>query len=100
MKVYWRLWHEVVPGHAPDQDFVAFDEAIGESIGRVYIMKHGPQEGRWRWSMTAHSTTGKVPFEIHGHEDSRGDAGRRVIEAYRLLLEHNERAPPGTRDME
>ncbi len=43
--------------------------------------------------MYAHSNTGRVPFEIHGYEDKRGDAGRRVVEAYRLLLEHNERHP-------
>lgn len=23
-------------------------------VGRVYIHEHGPQKGRWFWSMTAH----------------------------------------------
>ena len=43
--------------------------------------------------MYAHSRTGRVPFETHGHEDSRGDAGRRVVEAYQRLLVHNEQHP-------
>ncbi len=52
--------------------------------------------GRWRWSIYAHSHTGRVPFETHGHEDARGDAGRRVVEAYQKFLAHNERHPRKT----
>jgi hypothetical protein len=85
----------VHPELAPDQDFIAFDEATGESIGRACIEHHSANVGRWHWSMFAHSTTGKVPFDIHGHEDSRGAAGRRVVEAYERLLEHNARYPRG-----
>lgn len=88
--VYWRPHHEVHPELSPDQDFLAFDEALGKSIGPVYIEKHSANVGRWFWTMYAHSTTGKVPFAIQGHEDRRGEAGRRVAEAYRKLLEHNE----------
>ena len=86
MIVYWRPHHEVYPKLPPEQDFLAFDEASEESIGRVDIEKHGANVGRWRWSMYAHSHTGKVPFQTHGHEDSRGDASRRVVEAYKRLL--------------
>ena len=42
---------------------------------------------------TRTATTGRVPFVIHGREDTRGAAGRPVIEAYRLLLAHNEQHP-------
>ncbi len=91
--VYWRPYHEVYPEFDPDQDFLAFDEATAESIGQVCLEHHSAYRGHWRWSMYARSNTGRVPFEIHGHEDSRGDAGRRVVEAYKLLLAHNERHP-------
>ncbi len=91
MNVYWRPHHEVHPELAPDQDFIAYD---GErDIGRVYLMTHSQQAGRWSWSMYAHSSTGRVPFLTWGVEERRGDAGRRVVEFYRLLLAHNERRP-------
>ena len=90
MTVYWRPHHEVYPELPREPDFIAFDEATEQSIGRVCLMQHSEQAGRWRWSMFAHSTTGRVPFETHGYEDGRGDAGRRVVEAYRMLQEHNE----------
>ncbi len=80
--IYWRPHHEVYPELPTEQ-----------SIGRICLEKQSKQAGRWRWSMFARSTTGRVPFETHGYEDKRGDAGRRVVEAYRLLLEHNERNP-------
>ena len=62
-------------------------------------MSHYVVAGAWRWSMYAHSNTGRVPFETTGYEMSRGDAGRRVVEAYRRLLEHNARYPRGIRDV-
>ncbi len=91
--IYWRPHHEVSPDLPREPDFLAFDEGTEENIGRVYVETHGVYRGLWKWSMFAHSTTGRVPFETHGHEDSRGDAGRRVVEAYRLLLAHNEQHP-------
>ncbi len=93
MGICWCPDHEVYPELPPEQDFIAFDAEREQSIGRVCLMQHSEQAGRWRWSMFAHSNTGRVPFETHGHEDRRGEAGRRVVEAYRLLLEHNERHP-------
>ncbi len=98
MTIYWRPHHEVHPELPPEQDFIAFDDAREKSIGQVYLMDHSGQSGRWRWSMYAQSTTGRVPFETYGYEDSRGEAGRRVAEAYRRLLAHNERHPrqPGS----
>ena len=91
--IYWHPHLEVYPELPPEHDFIAFDEESEDSIGRVHLMKHSEQQGRWCWSMFAHSNTGRVPFETHGHEDSRGEAGRRVVEAYRRLLEHNECHP-------
>jgi hypothetical protein len=89
MKVHWRLHHEVYPELPPDQDFVAFDEETGAMVGRVYLMHHGPQGGRYVWTMTFLQTWGRPAFKIHGFEDKRGDAGRRVVEAYRQMIEHN-----------
>ncbi len=96
MNVYWRPHHEVHPELPPGPDFLAFDEATDKDVGRVYEMSHYVVAGAWRWSMYAHSHTGRVPFVTHGHEDSRGDAGRRVVEAYRRLLAHNEQHPRKT----
>jgi hypothetical protein len=93
VNVFWRPLHEVYPKLPPAQDFLAFVEGHKESIGRVYLMIHGPFASRWRWTMDAHSHTGWVPFKIRGHEDSRGDAEQRMVEAYKLLLAHNERHP-------
>ncbi len=64
MNVYWRPHHEVYPELAPDQDFLAFDEATEQSIGRVCLEHHSAYRGRWRWTMYAHSNTGRVPFEV------------------------------------
>ncbi len=93
MTIYWRPHHEVYPELPREPDFLAFDEATETSIGRVCLEKQSTNAGRWRWSMFAHSNTGRVPFETHGYEDRRGDAGQRVVEAYRRLIEHNERHP-------
>ncbi len=89
MKVYWRPHHEVYPELPREPDFIAFDAETEQSIGRVCLEKQSTNAGRWRWSMFARSNTGRVPFETHGHEDSRGEAGRRVVEAYQMLLEYN-----------
>ncbi len=93
MKVYWRPHHEVYPELPREPDFIAFDEETEQSIGWMHLMTHSEERGRWRWSMFARSTTGRVPFETHGYEDKRGDAGRRVVEAYQMLLAHDERHP-------
>ncbi len=93
MTIYWRPHHEICPELLPERDFITLDEETEQSIGRVYLMTHSEHAGRWHWSMFAHSNIGRVPFEIHGYEDKRGDAGRRVVEAYRRLLEPNARHP-------
>ncbi len=54
MNMYWRPFHEVVPGNRPSQDFVAYDEGHEKSIGRsVY-------RGRWRLSATIGTTVGST----------------------------------------
>jgi hypothetical protein len=89
--IFWRPHHEVYPKLLAEQDFLAFVAGQERSIGRVYLMIHGPFACRWRWTMDARSHTGWVPFAIRGHEDSQDDAAQRMVEVYRMLLAHNER---------
>ncbi len=91
--IYWRPHQEVYPKFTAEQDFLAFVEGRERSTGRVFLMKHSTQAGRWLWSMFAHLTTGAALFPITGYADTSGDAERRVVEAYRKLLAHNERHP-------
>ncbi len=67
----------------PDTDYVAFDGE--EIIGSVYRIRHGIQEGLWFWSMTA-DRPGPAFTARDGTEARRGDADRRVVEAYERLL--------------
>ena len=80
-KVTWRLtW----PAEPPQPDFAALD---GETIiGRVYQYPHGPEKGLWFWSMTASRPGPRFLGRISGVEEKRGEAGRRVVEAYHALL--------------
>jgi hypothetical protein len=64
-----------------------------QDIRRFYLMQHSVQASCFSGSDYAHSNTGRVPFMTRGVEASHGDASRRVVEAYRLLLPHNERHP-------
>jgi hypothetical protein len=67
----------------PPDDFVAFDG--DETIGRVYRIRHGTEEGLWFWTMTV-SRPGPAFTARDGTEVRRGDAGRRVVEAYEAML--------------
>ncbi len=58
MNIYWRPFHEVVPGNRPGQDFVAYDEGHEKSIGRVCLEHHSAYRGRWRLFPTIGTTVG------------------------------------------
>ncbi len=66
--IYWCPHHEVYPELPRAPDFLAFDEATDKDVGRVYEMSHYVVAGSWRWSMYAHSHTGRVPFDAKGDE--------------------------------
>jgi hypothetical protein len=66
----------------PPDDFIAFDG--DEIIGRVYRIRHGTEEGLWCWSMNARG----------GTEAHRGDASRRVVEAYEAMLRRSRNCGP------
>lgn len=64
-------------------DFVALD---GDRIvGRVMRFDSGPEMGRWMWSMVA-TAPGPTLLPNNGRTDTRGEAGRCVVEAYERLL--------------
>jgi hypothetical protein len=56
----------------------------------VYQHPHGPQAGLWFWTMTTVRPGPRVAFPTNGTEARRGDAGRRVVEAYERLLRGSE----------
>jgi hypothetical protein len=66
------------------EDFQALNG--DEIVGRVYQYPHGPQAGLWFWTMTAVRPGPRLAFPTNGTEARRGDAGRRVVEAYERLL--------------
>lgn len=84
MPIEWMHYCDVFPDLKPsDTDFVALD---GDRIfGRVMQFDSGPEMGRWIWSMVA-TAPGPTISPISGRADTRGEAGRRVAEAYGRLL--------------
>ena len=51
----------------------------------------GPERGLWFWTITALRPGPRITFPTSGTEARRGDAGRRVVEAYERLLAHAAR---------
>ena len=88
MAVEW----ERIPDGVPE-DFQALDG--DEIVGRVYQIPLGPERGLWFWTMTALRPGPRLPPPTHGTEARRGDAGRRVVEAYERLLVHAEKHGSG-----
>jgi hypothetical protein len=78
MPVEW----ERIRGGLPE-DFRALDG--DETVGRVYQIPSGPAAGQWLWTMTAVRPGPRLTFPTNGTEARRGDARRRVAEAYERL---------------
>ena len=96
MQISWMRSADVDPSaDFPPDDFVALDG--DEIIGRVYRIRHGTQEGLWFWSMTI-SRPGPAFTARDGTEARRGDAGRRVVEAYEGLLRRTRGWKPAPED--
>ncbi len=83
MTIYWRPHHEWNSNLPPAPDFIAFDDE--ELIGRVFQIQYGQGQGRWVWTMTVGPPGLRLTFATSGVEDRRGEAGRRVVEAYERL---------------
>jgi hypothetical protein len=79
-----------------DSYFMAFDPEVrfprfhvvedDETIGNVHLIKGGLQSGQWQWSMTVALLGPHYGSPTNGVEESRGAAGRRVVEVYRHYL--------------
>jgi hypothetical protein len=84
MSITWMRTSDAFPDlDRSDTDFTAFDGK--DIIGRVHLFENGPEQGLWLWTMTA--TGPGWPFTARsGRERQRGEAGRRVVEAYERLL--------------
>ena len=97
MSVYWMSTADVYPDARwcensftaldPDVRFPRFHMVEGyEPIGGVDLIKGGLQSGLWQWSMTVALPGPRYGSPTNGVEESRGAAGRRVIEVYRHYL--------------
>ena len=85
MAITWMRTSDAFPDlDRSDKDFTAF--AGDKVIGRVYQFEAGPEAGIWFWSMTA-DRLGPRFADRSGREGRRGDAGRRVVDAYERLLQ-------------
>jgi len=83
-------------GGYDDTYFMAFDPEVrfprtfpltgDEPIGNVHLVRGGPQDGMWQWSMTVALPGPYYSAERSGKAATRGEAGRKVIESYRHYL--------------
>jgi hypothetical protein len=84
MPVEWMrhsdMYRELSPSNI---DWIALDGH--RSIGRVYQITAGPESGLWFWTMTV-VRPGTSPLAMNGRAQTRGEAGRCVVEAYERLL--------------
>ncbi|WP_134497802.1 hypothetical protein [Microvirga pakistanensis] len=97
MPIYWMKATDVYPDGGYDEtNFMAFDPDVlfprfhmteeDETIGSVHLIRGGPQDGRWHWSMTVSLPGPYYSAQTSGTEAARGGAARKVIEAYRHYL--------------
>lgn len=97
MPIYWMKTADVYPdGGYEDTDFIAFDPEVrfprtfpiegDEQIGTVSLIRGGPQDGRWSWSMYVSLPGPLYGKPTNGSEATRGEAARKVLEAYRHYL--------------
>jgi hypothetical protein len=82
--VVWMLSSDAFPKHPPgDADFVALDGEL--LVGRVYRIGQGTDRGQWLWTMLVDLPSPRITPR-NGTAPTRGEAGRKVIEAYERLL--------------
>ncbi len=94
--IYWMKTSEAWPDDTwLETSWTCFDEDKPDResgsrwhtyIGNVHQEPHGPLAGTWAWSLTATLPGPALPFSRNGREDKRGDAGRRLTEAYERML--------------
>ena len=95
--IYWMRTKDVYPdGGYDDTFFMAFDPEVrfprfhmetgDETIGNVHQIAHGPERGKWQWSMTVALPGPVYGRETNGTTEKRSDAARDMIECYRHYL--------------
>src|ERR1041385_2605815 len=92
-QVTWMLTSDAWP-HARwprGPDFTAFDGEL--LVGRVFQYEDGSQKGLWFWTLSVEHPNTSFPGPTSGVEQGRGEAGRRVVEAYQAVLEQGRATP-------
>jgi hypothetical protein len=95
-RIYWMKTSDAFPDDSwLESDLTCFDvnrpDRESDSpwhtcIGNVHQEPYGPREGMWLWNMTAALPGPRLPFPRSGWEAERGEAGRRLVEAYEQML--------------
>ncbi|MBN8241849.1 hypothetical protein JF546_02350 [Nitratireductor aquimarinus] len=79
-------WERTDFGRGPvPADFCA--TLLGEGIGRIMKVQHGPRENEWTWAMNAHRNVNAFKTATHGHADSKEEAARMVEWVYTQCVE-------------
>lgn len=75
------VWSRTDLGSGPlHADFAA--KVLDEEIGRIMRIPHGPREGEWSWSMTAHKKVDAFKMALQGSLATKQEAARMVEWAY------------------
>jgi hypothetical protein len=88
-------WRQTWPDR--DADYVADADGYTGGVGRIYRHQHGPQQGMWFWSLTAHGPEiSRAADKLHGVERSPRAAAHMVEDAWFAAIEGSsfDRSPP------
>lgn len=78
LRLKWRqTWPDT------EADYAAEADGYAGSVGRIYLYKHGPQEGQWFWAMNAHGPEiSRNIGKLHGEAGSPRAAAFMVEQAW------------------
>lgn len=83
-------WQRTDFGYGPlHADFCA--TILGEGIGRIMKLQHGPSQGAWTWAMNAHRNIDAFKMALNGHSGSKQEAARMVEWAYTQCVKDRRR---------
>lgn len=89
LRLKWRhTWENKGP------DYAAHTDAYEVPVGRIYLIKQGPQQGRWFWSMTASGPEiSRNSGDHSGKADSPREAARLVEDAWFAAIKGSSLEP-------
>lgn len=103
MRTFWMKTSEVWPDDSwletsftffdPDKPGRESDGLWHTYVGGVHQVPAGPEGGLWQWSVTATFPGPRCPYPTSGREETRGAAGRQVVETYRKMVKFYEANP-------